>query len=219
MRFKGSTDSHTCRKVNVSVDGTLEATDVVVDGTSLRDRVVDVEQRFADVEDENQELRTEVETLKEQVATLLSLATRTTTTTTTETPTTTTTETPTPTTTTTAPTTTEELEVYEGDLKTDEGSFSEAICDQFQTGEHRNVGRITGGVFIEYQGWLSDMSCFQNIREIGGYLTIASNNALTNIDGLSRYETQWIHYYHLSHSIPTASHPLEDPSTFATTML
>ena len=157
----------------MTLDGTLEATDVVVDGTSWREQVSDVEQ-------ENQALRREVETLKEQNAIfneslryVLSVMTPTT-------------NLPTTTTATTAPTTTEELEVYEGSLNTLEGTFSEAICEQFKTGEHRNVGRITGNVHIQTQGWLRDMSCFQNIREIGGFLYIRHNDALTNIDGVSR---------------------------------
>ena len=145
--------SHTAHKVNVSVGGTLEATDVVLDGNSLRDRVFDVEQ-------ENQALRREVETLKEQNAhfneTLRFVLSA------------------------------MKLEVYEGSLDTLDGSFSEAICEQFKTGEHRNVGRITGDVHIQSQSWLRDMSCFQNIREIGGYLYIWNNDALTNVDGLSR---------------------------------
>ena len=145
--------SHTAHKVNVSVGGTLEATDVVMDGSSLRDRVFDLGQ-------ENQALRSEVETLKEHNANfneslrfVLSSM---------------------------------KLEVYEGNLDTRDGSFSEAICEQFKTGEHRNVGYITGNVYIQSQSWLRDMSCFQNIREIGGVLYIWNNNALTNLDGLSR---------------------------------
>ena len=144
---------HTAHKVNVSVGGTLVATDVVVDGRSLHDSVFDLQQ-------ENQALRSEVETLKEQNANfneslrfVLSSM---------------------------------KLEVYEGDLRTDDGSFSEAICEQFKTGEHRNVGYITGDVEIREQSWLTDMSCFQNIREIGGGLYIQQNDVLTNVDGLSR---------------------------------
>ena len=45
----------------MSVGGTVEATDLVVDGRSLRDRVFDLQQ-------ENQELRREVQTLQEQKA-------------------------------------------------------------------------------------------------------------------------------------------------------
>ena len=173
MRFYRPTASQTCRKVNVSVGGTLEATDVVVDGSSFRDRVFDLEQ-------ENQVLRSDVETLKEQNANVnetlrfvLSVLTPAT-------------DSPTTLTTTETPPTTAELEVYEGSLSTDDGSFSEAICEQFKTGEHRNVGYITGNVYIRDQSWLRDMSCFQNIREIGGYLAIYNNAALTNVDGLSR---------------------------------
>ena len=156
----------------MSVGGTLEATDVVVDGSSIRNRVVDVEQ-------ENQALRREVETLKEQNANfnetlrfILSVLTPVT-------------DSPTTMTTVETPPTTAELEVYEGSLDTRAGPFSEAICEPFKTGEHRTVGRIATHVYIYDQSWLRDMSCFQNIGDIGGYLFIGKNNALTDVDGLS----------------------------------
>ena len=142
-----------------------------------------MEQENQDLRSDNEALWSEVETLKETVRLLLSVTTPETD----LTPTTmTTTESPTPMTTTAPQTSTAELEVYEGSLSTDDGSFSEAICEQFKTGEHRNVGRITGDVHIESQSWLSDMSCFLNIVVIGGYLYIRQNAALTNVDGLSR---------------------------------
>ena len=45
--------------MNVTLDGTLEATDVVVDGRSWREQVSGLTQRVADVEDENRDLRSD----------------------------------------------------------------------------------------------------------------------------------------------------------------